>query len=47
MARFPEAERRLFRVKICKKCKTRNAWLAKKCKKCGSKALRTKKKERR
>jgi len=47
MARFPEVERRLFRVKICKKCKARNAWKADMCRKCGSKALRGKKKERR
>lgn len=45
MARFPEAESRLFHVKICMKCNARNAWLAKKCRKCGSKALRPKKKE--
>ncbi|GBE55603.1 MAG TPA: 50S ribosomal protein L40e [Euryarchaeota archaeon] len=47
MARFPEAENRLFHVKICRKCKARNPWLADKCRKCGSKSLRTKKKEKR
>ncbi len=45
MAKFPEAERRLFRVKICRKCKTRNPWDALKCRKCGAKALRPKRKE--
>jgi large subunit ribosomal protein L40e len=45
MARFPEAERRLFHLKICRKCNSRNPWGSKKCRKCGSKALRPKKKE--
>jgi large subunit ribosomal protein L40e len=45
MARFPEAEKRLFHHKVCRKCKARNPWLAKKCRKCGSKALRPKRKE--
>ncbi len=47
MARFPEAEKRLFRVMICRKCKARNPWKADKCRKCGSKFLRPKKKEKR
>lgn len=45
MARFLEAEKRLFRIKICRKCKTRNEWNAVKCKKCSSKSLRPKRKE--
>jgi large subunit ribosomal protein L40e len=45
MARFPEAEKRLFHVKICRKCNAKNPWKAEKCRKCGSKALRPKRKE--
>ncbi|MFQ6105834.1 MAG: 50S ribosomal protein L40e [Candidatus Hydrothermarchaeaceae archaeon] len=45
MARFPEAERRLFHVKICRKCNAKNPWNAYKCRKCGSKALRAKRRE--
>ncbi len=45
MARFPEAENRLFRAKICRRCNARNALKADKCRKCGSKALRPKRKE--
>jgi large subunit ribosomal protein L40e len=44
MARFPEAEKRLFHVKICMKCNARNPWKSRKCRKCGSKALRPKSK---
>ncbi|MCK4399015.1 MAG: 50S ribosomal protein L40e [Halobacteriota archaeon] len=42
MARFPEAEARLFRVKICMDCNARNAPRATRCRKCGSKDLRMK-----
>ncbi len=42
MARFPEAEARLFRVKICMDCKARNALRATRCRKCNSKNLRMK-----
>ncbi len=45
MAKFPEAEKRLFHVKICRKCNARNPWAARKCRKCGYKSLRTKRKE--
>ena len=45
VARFPEAEKRLFRVKICRKCNAKNPWKAKSCKKCGHKGLRPKRKE--
>ncbi|MEE9593952.1 MAG: 50S ribosomal protein L40e [Candidatus Hydrothermarchaeales archaeon] len=45
MAKFPEAEKRLFHVKICKKCSAKNPWQAKKCRKCNSKSLRPKRKE--
>ncbi|MQY54520.1 MAG: 50S ribosomal protein L40e [Methanosarcinales archaeon] len=42
MARFPEAEARLFRVKICMDCNARNALRATRCRKCGSHDLRQK-----
>ncbi|MEE8358289.1 MAG: 50S ribosomal protein L40e [Candidatus Hydrothermarchaeales archaeon] len=45
MARFPEAERRLFHVKICMRCNARNPWRATMCRKCKSKALRSKNKD--
>ena len=45
MARFPEAERRLFHMKICMKCNARNPWKATMCRKCGYKALRSKNKD--
>lgn len=45
MARFPEAERRLFHAKVCRKCSSKNPWGAEKCRKCGSRALRPKRKE--
>ncbi len=42
MARFPEAEARLFRMKICMDCNARNAKGAKRCRKCNSGNLRVK-----
>ncbi len=45
MARFPEAEARLFRFMICKKCKAKNPPRAEKCWKCGSRHLRPKRRE--
>jgi large subunit ribosomal protein L40e len=45
-ATFPEAKARRLRKKICKKCKARNPWTAKKCRKCGYDKLRPKKAER-
>lgn len=47
MARFEEAENRLFNVKICLKCNARNPPAAKTCRKCGHKGLRYKAKESR
>ncbi len=44
MAKFPEAESVIMGVKICMKCKTRNPKSADKCRKCGYKVLRAKKK---
>jgi len=51
MARFPEAEQRLFqKVYVCKKCKTVNKPKSRrkplKCRKCGSKDLRLKRKKK-
>jgi len=45
MARFEEAEKRLFNIKICLKCNARNPPTAKTCRKCGYKGLRFKAKE--
>ncbi|HUV80264.1 MAG TPA: 50S ribosomal protein L40e [Candidatus Bathyarchaeia archaeon] len=42
MARFPEAEARILRVKICMDCNARNALRAKRCRKCNSDNLRLK-----
>lgn len=42
MARFPEAEERLFNVKICMKCNARNPIRADTCRKCGYHKLRPK-----
>ncbi|RLG22375.1 50S ribosomal protein L40e [Methanosarcinales archaeon] len=46
MARFPEAEERLFNVKICMRCNARNPIKATKCRKCGYKGLRMKSREK-
>ena len=45
MARFPEAEARTLIKKICMDCSARNAWKAKRCRRCGSKSLRPKARE--
>jgi large subunit ribosomal protein L40e len=45
VARFPEAEKRLFNVKICRRCNAKNPWKAESCKKCGHKGLRPKRKD--
>ncbi|MBE6499617.1 MAG: 50S ribosomal protein L40e [Methanobrevibacter thaueri] len=47
MARFEEAENRMFNVKICLKCNARNPAAATTCRKCGYKGLRFKAKEQR
>jgi large subunit ribosomal protein L40e len=47
MARFEEAENRMFNVKICLKCNARNPAGATTCRKCGYKGLRFKAKEQR
>jgi len=47
MARFPEAEARMFNKKVCMQCNAINAWKAVKCRKCNYKGLRAKAKEQR
>ncbi|MEC8707190.1 MAG: 50S ribosomal protein L40e [Candidatus Thermoplasmatota archaeon] len=47
MARFPEAEARLFQKKVCMKCNATIGWKATICRKCGYKGLRPKAKEQR
>ena len=47
MARFPEAEARLFQKKVCMKCNATVGWKATICRKCGYKGLRPKAKEQR
>lgn len=42
MARFEEAENRIFKVKICLKHNARNPVAATRCRKCGYKGLRYK-----
>ncbi|MEM0372750.1 MAG: 50S ribosomal protein L40e [archaeon] len=46
MAIFPEMKARKLLKKICRKCKSKNAWNAEKCRKCGSSQLRPKKGEK-
>ncbi len=45
MGKFPEADAMIAGTSICRRCKTRNKKGAEKCRKCGSKYLRPKKKE--
>ena len=45
MPRKMTLDDRKFKIKICMKCKSRNAWTSTKCRKCGYKALRAKHKE--
>lgn len=45
MGKFPEADAQIMKIVICRKCKTRNKKGAEKCRKCGSKFLRPKKRE--
>jgi large subunit ribosomal protein L40e len=46
MARFEESERRNLDMLICRKCNARNPKSAERCRKCGSKQLRRKHKEK-
>jgi large subunit ribosomal protein L40e len=45
LARFPEAEARNLVKKICMNCYARNAIRASRCRKCGYKGLRLKRRE--
>ncbi|MFH1785070.1 MAG: 50S ribosomal protein L40e [Candidatus Micrarchaeota archaeon] len=45
MGKFPEADLKLAGINVCKKCKTRNKKTVDKCRKCGSKYLRPKRRE--
>lgn len=45
MGKFPEADARLANTAVCSRCKKRNKKGAKKCRDCGSKYLRPKRKE--
>jgi large subunit ribosomal protein L40e len=47
MVRFPEADKRLFDMKICMRCNARNSIKATKCRKCGYSKLRRKARDRR
>ena len=44
MGKFPIADAELSKVWICKRCKSRNHAGAEKCRKCGCRHLRPKKK---
>lgn len=45
MGRIPIADEKLAKIWICKRCKARNPAGATKCRKCGYKALRPKRRE--
>lgn len=45
MGKFPEADAVLAKISVCLKCKTRNKRGMDKCRKCGSKFLRPKRRE--
>lgn len=47
MARFEEAEERIFTKQICMRCNARNSPRAERCRKCGYGNLRPKARERR
>lgn len=44
MGKFPIADAEIIKIWICKRCKSRNFAGAKKCRKCGCKYLRPKRK---
>jgi len=44
MGKFPIADAEISKIWICKKCKSRNRAFADKCRKCGSRYLRPKRK---
>ena len=45
MGRFAIADAQIMKIWICRKCKTRNARGAEKCRKCGCRHLRPKRKD--
>ncbi len=45
MGKFAEADAEIMKIVICRKCKTRNKKGVKKCRKCGSRFLRPKRKD--
>ncbi|MFA6530135.1 MAG: 50S ribosomal protein L40e [Candidatus Micrarchaeia archaeon] len=45
MGKFPEGDAEIAKIVICRKCKTRNKKTVLKCRKCGSIALRPKRKD--
>jgi len=45
MGKFPIADAEISKIWICKKCKSRNKAGAEKCRKCGYRSLRPKRKE--
>lgn len=47
MGKFGLADEALTRIWICRKCKSRNNAGASKCRKCGSRYMRVKRKESR
>jgi ubiquitin-large subunit ribosomal protein L40e len=47
MGKFSLADENLANVMICRRCKSRNIMTAQKCRKCGYKYLRPKRKEKR
>ncbi len=45
MGKFAEADAQIMKIVICRKCKARNKKSLFKCRKCGSKFLRPKRKD--
>jgi large subunit ribosomal protein L40e len=45
MGKFPEGDAEIVKIVICRKCKARNKKGVEKCRKCGSSAMRPKRKD--
>ena len=45
MGKFPEADAQIMKFVVCRRCKSRNRRGVEKCRKCGSKFLRPKRKD--
>lgn len=45
MGKFPEADARIAKINICRRCKTRNSKNVEKCRDCGSTYMRPKRRE--